>query len=70
MIKSTARPGSSTRPTNPNTDADADGASVELEQGHPEKSAGRLPKNWHHDALREVGADGFNKMVADLVERG
>ena len=22
------------------------------------------------DALREVGADGFNKMVANLVERG
>ena len=41
-------------------------------KGHPRKISWQIAKKelCTTDALREVGADGFNKMVADLVERG
>ena len=41
-------------------------------KGQPRKITWQIAKKelCTTDALREVGADGFNKMVADLVERG
>ena len=41
-------------------------------KGQPRKISWQIAKKelCTTDALREVGADGFNKMVADLVERG
>jgi len=72
LTKSTVKPGSFTKAHQAHPDPNAVGAIVELEQrpAQGNQLADCEKELCTTDALREIGAKGFNKTVADLVERG